>query len=229
MSRFFDFDRENSLWYPIFNIMKKPKKRTYNSENRSAQAAQTRKRILDSAIKLFQAEGFESVTIEKLALAAEVSTPTIYALFQSKRGLLFALMDEALPTEQFNALVEKGKQEKSAKKRILITAKLARKLYDSERTRIDIFQGAAVLAPEFKEQQKEREQRRYLRQEEFVKTLMKDKALRKGLSLTRARDIFWAFTGRDIYRMLVVERGWSSDAYEKWLAEQLLQSLLMIS
>lgn len=202
------------------------KKRTYNSENRNAQAAQTRHRILESAKQLFQSEGFECVTIEKLAQAAEVSIPTVYSLFQSKRGVLFALMDEALPTEEFNALVEAGKQEKSAKKRLMITAKLSRQLYDSERAQIDIFQGASLLAPELKEQQKEREQRRYLRQEEFVETLMKDKALLNGLSSSQARDILWAFTGRDIYRMFVIERSWTSEEYEKWLAQLLIKTLL---
>lgn len=108
----------------------------------------------------------------------------------------------------------------------MITAKLARQLYDSERAQIDIFQGASLLAPELKEQQKEREQRRHLRQEEFVKALMKDKALLKDLNLSQARDIFWAFTGRDIYRMLVVERGWTSEQYEKWLAQLLIKTLL---
>jgi AcrR family transcriptional regulator len=202
------------------------KKRTYNSENRNAQAAQTRHRILESAKQLFQSEGFECVTIEKLAQAAEVSIPTVYSLFQSKRGVLFALMDEALPTEEFNALIEAGKQEKSAKKRLMITAKLSRQLYDSERAQIDIFQGASLLAPELKEQQKEREERRYLRQKEFVETLMKDKALLKGLSLSQARDILWAFTGRDIYRMFAIERGWTSEEYEKWLAQLLIKTLL---
>lgn len=206
-------------------MMSIPQKRVYNSENRNAQAAQTKQRILESAKQLFQSEGFECVTIEKLAQVAEVSIPTVYALFQSKRGVLFALMDEALPTEEFNALVEACKQEKSAKKRLMITAKLTRQLYDSERAQIDLFQGAAVLAPEFKEQQKDREQRRYLRQEEFVKTLMQEEVL-PDLSLSRARDLLWAFTGRDLYRMFVIERGWASDEYEKWLAQLLIKTLL---
>jgi hypothetical protein len=34
------------------------------------------------------------------------------------------------------------------------------------------------------------------------------------------------FTGRDIYRMLVRERGWSSQKYEHWLADTLVLSLL---
>jgi hypothetical protein len=33
------------------------------------------------------------------------------------------------------------------------------------------------------------------------------------------------FTGRDIYRMFVLERGWTSDAYEEWLANTLIQTL----
>ncbi len=72
------------------------KRRTYNSQARDEQAAQTKTRILASAQKLFQTEGFECVTIEKLAQDAKVSSPSIYALFKSKRGVLRALMDEAL-------------------------------------------------------------------------------------------------------------------------------------
>lgn len=206
--------------------MSKAKKRTYVSETRDAQAAQTRKRILDAAQILFQSEGFECATIDKLAKAAEVSAPTIYSLFQSKRGVLSALMDEALPSEQFIALVEAGKKEKSAKKRLAITAKLSRQMYDAERSQMDLFRGAAVLAPEFKELEKAREARRYQRQEESVRRLAEEKSLAEGLSLSKARAIFWAFTGRDMYRMFVIEQGWSSAEYEKWLAQLLIKSLL---
>ncbi len=206
--------------------MSKRKKRTYNSETRIAQAAQRRERILLSAKRLFQTEGFEMVTIEKLAQVSEVSAQTIYALFQSKRGVLRALMDEALPTNQFEALVESSKQEKSPKKRLLISAKIARQIYDAEKTQMNIFQSASVLAPEFKELEKEREQRRYQRQEETIKTMAKEKSLKKGLKLSGARDILWAFTGRDMYRMFVIERGWTSEKYEKWLSQLLINSLI---
>ena len=42
--------------------MSNAKKRVYNSESRLEQASLTRSRILDSAKKLFQKEGFEAVT-----------------------------------------------------------------------------------------------------------------------------------------------------------------------
>ena len=206
--------------------MKQEKKRTYNSENRDVQAAQTRSRILEAALELFKTEGFDRVTINKLAKAAGVSMPTIYAIFKSKQGVLQSLIDEALPPEQFAALVDDSMQEKSPKKRLSITAKLARQIYDAERELMDILRVASVIAPEIKELEQEREKRRYERQGEYVKMMMKEKSLAKGLTLQKARDILWTLTARDMYRMFVVERGWTSDEYEKLLAQLLTKSLL---
>lgn len=206
--------------------MSRNKKRIYNTESRDAQAAQTKERILHCAKQLIQAKGFEYVTIEKIANAADVSMPTIYSIYKSKRGILRVLMDEALPTTRFEALVKQARQEKNPKKLLHITARIAREIYDAERAYMGIFQGASVLAPEFKEFEKEREQRRYLRLEGTIKTLVLSRAIKKGLSTSKAHDILWAFTGRDMYRMLVVEQGWSSGVYEAWLVQQLLESLL---
>jgi AcrR family transcriptional regulator len=203
-----------------------PKKRAYNSASRHAQAAQTRNRILDTAKQLFQTEGFEGVTIDKMAQAAGVSSPTIYGLFQSKRGVLRALMNEALPADQFQALVEEVWKQKSPEKRLAVSAKIVRQMYDAERAQMSIFQGASVLAPEFKELEKEREERRYKRQEETINAMVKEQSLIQGLNPSKARDILWALTGRDMYRMFVVEREWSSDEYEKWLAQLLVTILI---
>ncbi len=206
--------------------MRKLKKRVYNSETRDAQAAQTRSCILTAAKKLFQRQGFDRATIGELAKAAEVSMPTIYALFKSKRGVLQSLIDDAFPQNQFAALVDGSMHEKSPKKRLMLTAKLARQIYDAERGLMDILRGASVVAPEFKDLEQEREKRRYDRQGEYVKLLMNDKCLAKGLTLPKARDILWTLTGRDLYRMFVIERKWTSDEYEEWLSQLLIQSLL---
>lgn len=206
--------------------MEKGKKRVYVSKSRDAQASQTRSQILKAAKRLFQTKGFDRVTIGMLAEAAEVSMPTIYAIFKSKRGVLQSLIDDALPAEQFTALVDGSMHEQSPKKRLSITAKLSRQIYDAESELMDILRGASVVAPEFKELEQERERRRYERQGEYVKKLIQDKALAKRLTLRQARDILWSLTGRDMYRMLVIERGWTSDAYEKWLGQVLVESLL---
>jgi AcrR family transcriptional regulator len=206
--------------------MSKSKKRAYHSSTRAAKATQTRSRILDAAKNLFESEGFECVTIEKIAHAADVSIPTVYALFQSKRGILRALMDDLFPKEHFDALVKKSNEATTPQERLLYSAKIARQIYDAEKSQMDVFRGAAVLAPEFKELEQEREKRRYARQEVTIEAMAQEKSLSKNLSLSQARDILWALTGRDLYRMLVIEQGWTSAKYEKWLS-QVLSSALM--
>lgn len=204
-----------------------PKKRSYSSASRQAQSKETKNRILASAKMLFESKGFEEVTIEEIAREAQVSAPSIYSIFQSKRGVLLGLMDEALSPEQFEALVEQGKKEKCPRKRLGITASIARQLYDAEKVQcISFLRGASILDPVFKGLEIERERRRHQRQKEAVEAMASEKVFADNLSLSKIRDILWAFTGRDLYRMLVVERGWSSDEYEKWLAELLIQVLL---
>jgi AcrR family transcriptional regulator len=206
--------------------MSTPKKRSYSSKSRQAQSKKTKNRILASAKMLFESKGFENVTIEEIAREAQVSAPSIYSIFQSKRGVLLGLMDEALSPEQFEALVEQGKKEKCPRKRLEITASIARQLYDAEKAQLSFLRGASILDPVFKGLEIERERRRHQRQKETVESMANEKAFTDNLSLSKIRDIFWAFTGRDLYRMLVVERGWSSDEYEKWLADLLIQVLL---
>lgn len=202
------------------------KKRTYHSESRLAQSQETRSRILASAKKLFESRGFEKVTIEEIAQRAKISAATIYSIFLSKRGILLALMDNALSPEQHASLVEQGKNEKSPRKRLEIAARISRQLYDAEKMQLNFLRGALILDPVFKELEIERERRRYTRQEETIKMMAKEKVFNKNLPLSKIRDILWAFTGRDIYRMLVLERGWSSDEYEEWLGKSLIQTLL---
>lgn len=201
-------------------------KRVYNSKAREAQAEETKSRILEAAKVLFQQKGFDQVTIGELAEAAAVSMPTVYAVFKSKRGVLQSLIDTALPQDQFEHLVHDSMKENLPERRLQATAKLARKLYDAEKELMDILKGASVVSPELRKLEVEREERRYDRQGEYVKQLKKDGHLLQGLTLQKARDTLWALTGRDMYRMFVIERSWSSNAYEKWLADILVKSLL---
>ena len=90
----------------------------------------------------------------------------------------------------------------------------------------DVHHRAAALAPELARLGRQKESQRYQRQEGTIAFLRSSGKLRAGLDYTTARDIFWALTGRDVYRMLVRERGWSADKYEHWLANTLVDSLV---
>jgi hypothetical protein len=51
-------------------------------------------------------------------------------------------------------------------------------------------------------------------------------ALRPGLSFERARDILWTLIGWEVYELLVIERGWSLDDWEAWVAKSTASLLL---
>jgi hypothetical protein len=44
-------------------------------------------------------------------------------------------------------------------------------------------------------------------------------ALRRGLSISEAADVLWATNSSELYVLMTVERGWSVDRYEHWLAD----------
>ena len=50
--------------------------------------------------------------------------------------------------------------------------------------------------------------------------------VRPELGFTEARDILWSLTCRELYRLLVSERKWTADHYERWLGTLLPTALL---
>src|SRR5512145_126046 len=63
----------------------------------------TRDRILDEALRLFAARGYEAVGVQDICEASGITKPTLYYHFGSKEGLLSALFAERFGS--FNARV----------------------------------------------------------------------------------------------------------------------------
>jgi len=72
--------------------VQKTRKRPYKSSLRQRQAGDTRRRIVEAAQQLLKSEGYEGMTIEGIALRADVSAQTIYAIFKSKTGILLRFL-----------------------------------------------------------------------------------------------------------------------------------------
>jgi TetR/AcrR family transcriptional regulator, mexJK operon transcriptional repressor len=60
--------------------------------NRSAKKHAKRQRILDAALNVFAQDGYSGTSMDAIALAAEVSKPTLYMYFGSKEQLFEAIM-----------------------------------------------------------------------------------------------------------------------------------------
>ena len=63
------------------------------AERKEKQKNEIRKLILDASMKLFVEEGFESVTIRKIAELIEYSPTTVYLYFKDKDEIFYGLHD----------------------------------------------------------------------------------------------------------------------------------------
>ena len=206
--------------------MSKPKRRRYDSSARRTQASLTRRRILDAARSLFASHGLDRVTIDAVASGAGVSAATVYAAFRSKAGILKALMEESLFNDRYQALVERTRHVTDPVELLHMTASIARAIYDGEKAQLGVIRGASAFSAELREVEQQFERARSDLQAARAERIARKGTVKPGLGLQQVRDILWMLTSRDPYRMLVVERGWTPDAYERWLADTLVRTLL---
>ena len=89
-----------------------------------------------------------------------------------------------------------------------------------------LFSGAKAGDPELAEFATTTARERLIGVSGLVGQLEAVGALRSGLSFDRARDIVWTLIGWEVYELLVLERGWSLDDWEGWVAESTATLLL---
>jgi AcrR family transcriptional regulator len=179
-----------------------------------------------AAHRLLKKEGFSGMTIEAVARSAQVSVPTVYAIFKSKTGILTALLDQSMFGSDYEEMVRYAQSAPDPESRLRRAAAVARQIRSAQSAAFELMRGAGVVAPELAKLEREREHMRYDREESVINFLEGSGKLRPGLSRQKARDIFWMLTGGDVYRMLVGERRWSPEQYQDWLADSLVKLLL---
>ncbi len=201
------------------------KKRPYHSRVRQRQAEETRQRILEAARSLFESQGY-ATTLEAIAELAEVSPKTLGAVFGSKR----ALLAEVINPEAFNTpvklLIEELRATEDPSRQLSLVAQITRQAYEPMASSLELLRTAGAVAPELADVARQIEARRRQNQARLIVSLSEQGALRPGLSFEEATDVLWALTSYDVYRMLVVERGWKPERYETWLAQLLIQQML---
>jgi AcrR family transcriptional regulator len=204
---------------------KPPAKRTYDSPARQRQAGETRRRIADAARRLLEETGYAGMTRPAVAKAAGVAVPTVYAAFGSKKGIVSELLDEARFGEAYQTLLAEARSERDPMKLLKFPPRFARRIYEAELPVENLLRGAGMVAPEFAAVEDERNCQRYDSQVMVIDALERSGFLREGLGHESARAVLWSLTSRELFRMLVRERGWTGDAYEAWLGEALRREL----
>ena len=202
------------------------RKRTYTSPKRDSAAAANRARILEAARALFARRGIDAVTIAQIAERAGVSGSSVYALFASKEGLLRALIQEALFGQGYQAASARLDAEADPVEQLRMTATVARGIYESESTQLGLLRGASGFSLALRRLEASLEEKRFALQQARVLRLFEAGRAREGLSLDKARRLLWMYTSRDVYRLLVLEGGFTPEEYETWLSQTLVTTLV---
>jgi len=166
------------------------------------------------------------MTIPAVAKVAGVAVPTVYAIFGSKKGIVSELLDEARFGEAYQTLITEARKVTDPMVLLEFPPRFARRIYEAEIPVENLLRGAGMVAPELAAVEDERNCQRYDSQLMVIDALERAKLLRPGLSRDSARAVLWTLTSREIFRMLVRERGWTADEYETWLRDALRRELV---
>ena len=208
----------------------KPARRRYHSPLRADQAEQTRRRILESALRLFAERGYAGTTIAAIAEDAGVSPETIYLSLDGKRGLLEGAIKMAITGAENQATQEDDwwstvaglpaageRLEKMAEHSCTILAR-TRPIHAVIRGAADKEAFAAVLGRRLLHD-------RLTAQTERIRKYLRDD-LRPELAVDQAGQRYCVLASPELYYLLTVELGWTPDQHRSWLTDLLTTELL---
>ena len=207
-------------------------KRSYHSPRRRAQAEATRREILEAALRLFERDGYAAATMAAIAAEAGVALKTVYVAFETKSGVLRALWNlrlrgdrDELPVAQqewYRQVVE----EPDPERQLRLNARNSRERKLSIAPLFDVIGSAALVEPDIAALWDRIQTEFHANQRVIAERLAARQALRPGLDVERATDVLWTVNHPDLWRLLVGERRWTPEQYEKWCADLACAQLL---
>jgi len=207
-------------------------KRRYHSPRRREQAAATRQAILSAAGRLFDEQGYAATTMAQLASAADVSMKTVYLAFETKAGVLRGLWHLQLRGDQDEAPVDQRAwyqevlDERDPVRQLRLNARNARAVKSRAGGLLAIIRNAAAADPDIGALWARIGTEFYENQRAIVASLEERGELRPGLDVVSATDVLWALNHPDLWHLLVDERGWTPEHWERWFADSACSQLL---
>jgi AcrR family transcriptional regulator len=207
-------------------------KRRYDSPRRREQAAATRREILGAAQRLFEQDGFAATTMAAIAAEAGVALKTVYIAFETKSGVLRALWHSLLRGDEDDVPVAGRRwyrevlEEPDPQRRLRLNARNSRTVKERAGALMGVIRSASASEPDIAVLWTRIGAEFYENQRTIVKALHSEKALRPGIGVERATDILWTLNHPDVWQLLVGERGWRPDEYERWFGDTVCSQLL---
>jgi AcrR family transcriptional regulator len=206
--------------------------RPYDTTRRQTRTRLTRLAVVDAARTLFLERGYAATTIEAISDRSDTPPATVYRLFSSKFGILSALLDiSAVGDDEAVAMGDRPNvrellDDPDPRHQLSGFALLARDVMARLAPVHQILVGAASTDADAAALLAEHIRQRQEGQARIARVLAKAGALRPELSERDAADIIHALMSPEVFRLLVTDRQWSPDRYERWLGEILIDHLL---
>ncbi|RZQ61313.1 TetR/AcrR family transcriptional regulator [Amycolatopsis suaedae] len=186
--------------------------------------------MLDAARALFVERGYAGTSVEAVAAAAGVATPTIYFTFGSKRVLLKEVLDvsvagddSAVPTMERPWFAEAlAEPDPAAQLRLQVRA--ARRILERAAAVLEVVRAAAPADDEVAALWRVNQEQRLTVQRRLAAALAGKTRLRHDVDT--AADILFAVLGPELFGVLTTTRGWSSARWEDWAVDSLAVQLL---
>ncbi|MEU5760029.1 helix-turn-helix domain-containing protein [Nocardia sp. NPDC047648] len=198
-------------------------RRRYDSLRRETQARETRAEIADAARRLFVTRGWAATTMREVADEAGVSTPTVYAAYRNKAGLVWALVHAADLSADPRRMLSELESSTTPAEQLAAMAGYDRRLFEQAGDLIMLVRESARTEPDFADLYRQgRQSADRTRVEVFSSwpagTLRPD--------LPAAVDIYAALCNIDVYTILATERAWQPNQIERWWTDTLARELL---
>jgi AcrR family transcriptional regulator len=188
--------------------------------------------VLEAARRVFMERGYSGATVSRIAREAGVSPETVYVTFGSKRVLLSDLVGLAVVGDAGRSplLEQEGPQavrrSKSQGEQVRLFAADMRQIMARVGPLFQVMHTASATEPEIATLLGQLLEQRLEGMRAFVRMLSANGPLRQASDVDSAAEAVWALSSAEVHWLLTVDRGWSGDRYEKWLAD-ILEAVLL--
>jgi AcrR family transcriptional regulator len=199
--------------------------RTYHSSIRARHARETRVRIRKAARELFVRRGFAGTTIADIAGRAGVAEPTIYATFESKAGIVLAMLEELHESAGLDPELETLFAEPDPRRQLerFVAAHCSLLAGGADILRAARF---AASHPDVAAFGGRGDAARRGVIDGLIEGWRRRGALRAELDPDDAAERIWLLTTVDGYLTAVDQLGWSTERYRVWLGSVLEREVL---
>jgi AcrR family transcriptional regulator len=182
----------------------------------------TRDLVVEQASALFVERGYVQTTMADIASAAGVAVQTLYLRFGGKPAILAATFDRvvagdaeevAIADREWVGELRATRDFSSAAPLLVRNARLIVERATPLFTRIE----QASADPEVADLLAQSKRRKYETVGVVARILRDKPGFDRSVPVARTTDVLYALSSEELFRILCVERGWSSDQWEAFV------------